>query len=95
MSGATSDLVYVSPSSGRAVCRREGEPWKQKLLRLPAFLSGESKEPPSSDDIADGFTLTRYFLLRHVIEPRGLKLSDVRASFLAAVTRSTAPLALV
>jgi DNA repair protein RecO (recombination protein O) len=94
-SGATSDLIYVSPNSGRAVCRGEGEPWKHKLLRLPAFLSGESAEPPSSRDIADGFALTRYFLLRHVIEPRGLKLPDVRASFLAAVARSAALLALV
>jgi DNA repair protein RecO (recombination protein O) len=94
VSGATNDLIYVSPNSGRAVCRREGEPWKHKLLRLPAFLGGESAESPSSDDIADGFALTRYFLLRHVIEPRGLKLPDVRASFLAAVARDAAPLAL-
>jgi DNA repair protein RecO (recombination protein O) len=95
VSGATNELIYVSPNSGRAVSRPEGEPWKHKLLRLPAFLGGKCAEPPSSDDIADGFALTGYFLLRHVIEPRGLKLPDVRASFLAAVARSVAPVAMV
>ena len=35
-----SDLSYVSPKSGRAVSRRAGEPWQDRLLRLPAFLIG-------------------------------------------------------
>ena len=34
----TKDLIYVSPKSGRAVCRTAGEPYKDKLLPLPAFL---------------------------------------------------------
>src|SRR3954470_1594235 len=36
--GATLDLVYVSPKSGGAVSRQAGEPWRDKLLRLPPFL---------------------------------------------------------
>ena len=36
--GATADLVYVSPKSGRAVSRVAGEPWRDRMLRLPAFL---------------------------------------------------------
>ena len=36
--GSTAELVYVSPKSGRAVSRAAGEPWRDKLLRLPAFL---------------------------------------------------------
>ena len=56
VSGRTDDLVYVSPKSGRAVSRREGEPWKDKLLALPAFL--RELCDPSPQDIADGFALT-------------------------------------
>ena len=36
--GVSGDLVYVSPKSGRAVSRLAGEPWADKMLRLPAFL---------------------------------------------------------
>ena len=39
--GSTADLVYVSPKSGRAVSAEAGEPYKDRLLALPAFLRGE------------------------------------------------------
>ncbi len=34
--GATSELIYVSPKSGGAVSRAAGDPWRDRLLRLPA-----------------------------------------------------------
>ena len=86
-SGGETDLVYVSPRSGRAVSRQAGEPWKDRLLPLPAFLGEGSADDPSPQDIADGFALTGFFLVRHVLEPRGLGLADARASFIAAVLR--------
>jgi DNA repair protein RecO (recombination protein O) len=87
-SGEKADLVYVSPKSGRAVSRRAGEPWKDKLLALPAFLSPSSAGDASFDDIVAGFALTGFFLMRYVLEPRGLKLADARASFIAAIART-------
>src|SRR5258708_8213184 len=36
--GATTDLIYVSPKSGGAVSRAAGDAWRDRLLRLPAFL---------------------------------------------------------
>jgi DNA repair protein RecO (recombination protein O) len=87
-SGATEDLIYVSPKSGNAVSRGAGEPWRDKLLRLPAFLrDDEITEVPSDEDLRDGFALTGTFLLRHVLEPRGQMHSDARAGFIAAVMR--------
>jgi DNA repair protein RecO (recombination protein O) len=86
-SGAENDLVYVSPKSGRAVSRPAGEPWKDRLLVLPAFLRETLADDPSPQDIADGFALTGFFLARHVLEPRGLCLADARASFIAALQR--------
>ena len=73
--GDEDDLGYVSPKSGRAVSRGAGEPWQDRLLRLPAFVM-EQPDPaaPSADDVADGFALTGFFLARHVLEPRGLSL---------------------
>ncbi|MGY4419330.1 DNA repair protein RecO (recombination protein O) [Bradyrhizobium sp. JR6.1] len=42
--GETSDLIYVSPKSGGAVSRAAGEPWRDRLLPLPAFLrEGETR----------------------------------------------------
>ena len=50
--GLTTELAYVSPRSGRAVSRCAGEPWHDKLLRLPAFL-GDPEREPCADDLAD------------------------------------------
>lgn len=81
--GATAELIYVSPRSGRAVSRSAGEPYRDRLLRLPEFLQGE--EAPSAADLADAFRLTGFFLDRHAFAPRGLALPDARGRFLAAV----------
>lgn len=86
VTGATQELVFVSPKSGRAVSARAGAPYADKLLALPAFLGGGfSGDDVSAGDIRAGFALTGYFLTRHVHEPRGLALPDERAAFLQAV----------
>jgi DNA repair protein RecO (recombination protein O) len=86
--GTTADLIYVSPKSGRAVSRGAGEPWKDKLLALPAFLRASAGEEPSFDEIAAGFALTGFFLTRHVLDPRAVRFADARASFINAIERS-------
>jgi DNA repair protein RecO (recombination protein O) len=91
--GARADLVYVSPKSGRAVSAQAGEPWRDKLLRLPGFLNGTSDDTPSPQELADGFALTGFFLANRVFEPRGLPASDTRERFLAAVLRGHASVA--
>jgi DNA repair protein RecO (recombination protein O) len=82
--GSQEELVYVSPRSGRAVSRAAGEPWRDKLLRLPAFLGEVEASEPSLQDIADGFAVTGYFLLQRVLEPRGEGFAEARDSFVAA-----------
>ncbi len=84
--GSRADLIYVSPKSGRAVSRVAGEPWADKMLRLPAFLRDPAAEF-GDRDLADGFALTGFFLGRHVLEPRGLTLGDERAHFISAILR--------
>jgi DNA repair protein RecO (recombination protein O) len=84
--GTTADLIYVSPRSGRAVSRAAGEAYRDKLMRLPAFLQTET-EPESSADLADAFALTGFFLDRHAFGPRGLALPEARAHFVTALQR--------
>ena len=95
--GETTELIYVSPKSGGAVSRAAGDPWRDRLLRLPAFLreSGGGSNTWSDQDLQDGFRLTGMFLLRHVLEPRGQGHSDARDGFINAVTKHRARVAQV
>src|SRR5262249_51469256 len=86
--GATADLIYVSPKSGRAVSRAAGEPWQGRMARPPAFLRDEHEAgAPESGDLNDAFAMTGFFLERHVFEPRGLPVHESRARFIAAALR--------
>ena len=49
--GATENLRYVSPKSGRAVSAEAGEPYKHKLLPLPSFLL---PPPPAGGRAGEG-----------------------------------------
>jgi len=82
--GAKDDLIYVSPRSGRAVSRAGGEDYRDKLMRLPAFLRTEA-DPASAGDLANAFALTGFFLERHAFAPRGMALPDARGRFISAV----------
>jgi len=85
--GAKEDLIYVSPKSGRAVSREAGEPWKDRLLPLPAFLTGLHDSAPSPADIEAGFSLTGYFLERDVYMPRNLEVPPARRAFIGELAR--------
>ena len=74
------------PSRGGRSRATAGEPWADKMLRLPGFLRDLDGQP-AGRDLADGFALTGFFLERHVLEPRGLTLTDERAHFIAALLR--------
>lgn len=93
--GTQADLIYVSPKSGCAVSRAAGEPWRERLLPLPAFLRADHEEggPENGRDLMEGFRLTGLFLLRNVLEPRGQGHSDAREGFIATVARSWVQLA--
>jgi DNA repair protein RecO (recombination protein O) len=81
--GATTDLSYVSPKSGRAVSTAAGEPYKQRLLALPQFLAGRAPEGVSAADVAAGLALTEHFLLARVLRPRDLAMPEARSRLLS------------
>ncbi|PKU25541.1 DNA repair protein RecO [Telmatospirillum siberiense] len=76
-SGATEDLVYVSPRSGRAVSRAAGQVYHARLLPLPGFLLDDSSGDRQA--VIDGLSLTGYFLERHVLAPQGRGLPPARS----------------
>ena len=82
--GTADDLIYVSPRSGRAVSAVAGAAYRDKLLRLPGFLSHEAA-PASAAELADAFALTGFFLDRYAFAPRGLPVPDARARFVSSV----------
>jgi DNA repair protein RecO (recombination protein O) len=59
--GSTDDLIYVSPRTGRAVSAKAGEPYRDKLLRLPQFLLG-AQAGLLRGDVEAGIALTGHFL---------------------------------
>ncbi|MDR3462539.1 MAG: DNA repair protein RecO [Beijerinckiaceae bacterium] len=85
--GSRDDLIYVSPKSSRAVSREAGEPYKDRLFRLPPFLRHGRANHISRDDLRDGFDLAGYFLSRNLFAPRGLGLPDAHDAYVAMLMK--------
>jgi DNA repair protein RecO (recombination protein O) len=81
--GSNDRLIYVSPKSGRAVSASAGEPYRDKLLALPQFLTKQRSAPVTNSDVQLGFVLTGHFLEKRVLLPRGQTLPQSRARLLA------------
>jgi DNA repair protein RecO (recombination protein O) len=75
--GATDDLIYVSPRTGRAVSRDAGEPYKDRLLALPPFMLS-SQAGLGDGDVAAGLDLTGHFLEQFVFGPLNRPLPPAR-----------------
>src|SRR4051794_20935900 len=57
--GATTELIYVSPKSGGAVSRQAGEAWQDRLLRPPAFFRAGKARGRSGQGPPGRFLVTR------------------------------------
>jgi DNA repair protein RecO (recombination protein O) len=62
--GATDDLCYISPKTGHAVCRAAGEPYKDRLLKMPEIWRGRGGMSP--DGIAEALEILEYFFERRI-----------------------------
>ncbi len=70
LSGARDNLYYVSPKSGCAVTRAEGQEYADKLLVLPEFFTNPTA-PISSTDIIHALQCTGYFYEKHLFAQHG------------------------
>jgi len=88
--GTTADLAYVSPKTGRAVSLSAGEPYRDRLLPLPRFLS-QASLPAAAADLLAGLHLTGVFLEQYAFAHRppgaGGPLPAARDRLLAVLRR--------
>ncbi len=75
--GETDNLIYVSPKSAQAVSRAAGEPYHDRLLRLPVFLSRASHAADWAE-IHQGLNLSGFFLERQLEDKRAARCLEVR-----------------
>lgn len=85
VTGTNDYLAWVSPRSGRAVSAAAGEPYRDRLLPLPAFLTGRGGG--GGEEVRAGLALTGHFLERHVLHgpppPARLRLLERYANAVA------------
>ena len=82
--GTTTELVYVSPKSGKAVSRNAGLEYHNKMLTLPEFMrpGAATDHPVIADDFHHALNLTGYFLTRYYQEERRGKPPHAREHLL-------------
>jgi DNA repair protein RecO (recombination protein O) len=86
--GATADLAFVSPKSGRAVGAVAGEPYRAQLFALPPFLLQGGAA--GWEDIEAGWRITGHFLARDLLIERQADLLDARARLTDRLRRAAA-----
>lgn len=87
--GAAEDLAYVSPKSGRAVCRAAGQPYHERMLALPDFIR-EEHGADSLAEIGQGLALTGHFLETRLLPELHRHAPPLRGHFVALVGRASA-----
>jgi DNA repair protein RecO (recombination protein O) len=75
------NLLYISPKTGRAVCKEHGDPYKEKLFLYPLCIKActdscsneglqEKEDEAPRDSFPDAFGLLFYFLQKLSLYPR-------------------------
>jgi DNA repair protein RecO (recombination protein O) len=85
--GATVDLAFVSPKSGRAVSSGAAGDYRDRLLPLPPFLLVGG--PADWTDILDGLRLTGHFLARDLLIERQADVLAARERLVDRLQRIT------
>lgn len=81
VTGASEDLVYVSPKSGRAVSSSGAGEWADRLLALPPVMLGHS--PDDNTEVARALVTTGWFLEHRVAQTlQNRSLPAARAAFI-------------
>jgi DNA repair protein RecO (recombination protein O) len=88
LTGTADDLAYVSPRSGRAVSRAAGQPYADKLFRLPSFLAAPPTEAVPATAVLGALDMTGYFLERTVLAASDKPIPPARIQFIDRLRRS-------
>ncbi len=88
--GQAHNLHYVSPKSGRAVSEAAGQPYHDRMLRLPEFIKDSAHIPESLAEVGEGIALTGHFLETRLLPELHRKSPPLRAHFVALFARKSA-----
>lgn len=88
--GANDGLIYVSPKSGRAVSASAGEPYRDKLLPLPAFFLKGRHAAVGTSDVLDALKLTGHFIAARIYAADGRTVPEARARLVEILGRHPA-----
>lgn len=87
VTGATDDLAFVSPKTGRAVSRKGAGDWADRLLPLPTGFAGVA--PLDHSGLVQGLAITTHFLTRELAEDHsGRPLPEARGRLVDLLTRA-------
>lgn len=87
VTGATEDLAFVSPRTGRAVSRAGAGTWAERLLPFPGCLAGGPVAAP--EELPAALRTTGHFLSDHLAPSLGTKpLPAARRRFVDLVARA-------
>lgn len=85
--GQDTDLIYVSPNTGRAVSAQAGAPYADRLLPLPKLLKDES-DTGTTEEVLKSLRTTGHFFQSSVAPVLGKdKLPPARERFISALKR--------
>lgn len=86
--GATEDLAFVSPKSGRAVSKEGAGDYRDRLFPLPPFLL--SGGPADWPEILAGLAITGHFLSRDLLIERQADVLAARERLVGRLKRAAA-----
>lgn len=89
VTGGSLDLTFVSPKSGRAVSSDGAGEYRDRLLPLPPFLTGEATAG-NWREIMEGLAITGHFLARDLLLDRQADLFSARHRLLDRLARIAA-----
>jgi DNA repair protein RecO (recombination protein O) len=79
VTGQTDGLAYVSPKTGKAVCREVGAPYHDRLFSYPHFVV-DKNDTPSYAEIFNVLKMTEFFLYENFFKFHNLVLPQSRAN---------------
>jgi len=91
------EVVYISPKTGAVVSREVGEPYKNKLFKIPSFFLDYMAEGGFSDDVSgdvsmqeikQAMEITRFFINKNFFAEGLYKMPVAAANFAEYVFES-------
>ncbi len=80
--GTTKNLYYVSPKTGKAVCKEAGAPYQNRLFLYPHFIVNKNFFP-SAEELKNLLKMTEFFLNKNFFQTHSLKFPPSRANLLS------------